>query len=364
MKKIIILSVIFMMLAGSAFAQLGGVLEGFVLDQRSARDGYSSQGDSGNTLRMTIAGANDDGTFSGFLRLDNGGVYMAYVWWRPIPQVGLFVGRQNDGIFETANIVAHNFSSGSYNAVTIENYNYHSNSWGGSWKPGNIGYAVEIKPVDGLAMRLAVQHAGDDDVNLKDRYKDNIYAQLVYSDSDIGQAAVTYGAANNGESGVGHIGVSYFNNSLIENVAFELGFGYNIELELPQFGFGFQYMGDGWFFKTRGQAMITDDNDLRPLKYTMDFLHGYDAGIFEFRVLVRTQFYEASRNPELTRFAFALNPYIIKRISGGRFSAGIQFRSRGFAAGDAGSSNSTTGVMTPAEAVNKIRAVASYQIVF
>jgi hypothetical protein len=356
MKKIIILSVAFMMLAGTVFAQLGGVNEGFI---RHSRSGYGNQltGDgssAGNTLRLTIAGGNEDGTYTGFLRFDNAACYMAYVWWRPIPQVGIFLGRQNDGIFETANIVAHNFSSGSYNAVTIEDYNYHSNSWGAAWKPGSIGYAIELKPVDGLTARIATSHAGADDMGIKDRYKNNIYTQVVYSGGDIGQVALTYTSARDGGSD-DHLGFSYYNNSLVENLGFEVGFSYNgldgkgayglkksdgsIDVKVAMAGFGIVYWGEGWAFKTRGQGIFTD---LQALRFTLDFLHTYDLEIFEFRLFFRTQFYDKWQNNAEKTLAFCFNPYVIKRLGPGRVSAGVRFLSKGF------NNSANSGVVTNA----------------
>jgi hypothetical protein len=346
MKKIIILSVAFVMLTGAAFAQpsVGAIVEGFVFLAREAnlsQTSGTSQGQAANTIRFQASGANEDGTFTGYFRANGGdsltpSVDQAFIWWRPIAQVGIFIGRQNDGIFETANIVAHNFSGGGYNGTTFEYYDYHGSAWGGAWKPGATGYALQIKPFDGLTLNVGVNHDGT--VNLKDRYKDYSYGQIVFNNDSVGQIAFTYTTQRDfGGDTDDHIGFSFFNNSFIQDVAFEVGFGYNIELKIPAFGFGIAYMGDGWFFKTRGKAYfktIIAEGAARP-RFEMDFLHSYNVGdLFEMRMLVRLQFFErkdftGDQLADNKAFAFAFNPYMIKRLPGGRINAGFIYLSRG-----------------------------------
>ncbi|MDR2718216.1 MAG: hypothetical protein LBB89_09155, partial [Treponema sp.] len=110
MKKLIAISVVFALVAGAAFAADVGVEAIGKVDLANGSTLKDAAGDSpkpgtdySSRLRVQASGENDDGTFGGWFRYQSGidgdgdQSAFAYAWWKPIEQVKLTIGTNNDG---------------------------------------------------------------------------------------------------------------------------------------------------------------------------------------------------------------------------------------------------------------------------
>jgi len=106
MKKLIAISVVFALVVGAVFAvDLGGEVIGTVYilqgdsTEKGDDDAKVSSGAEMNRIRLQGEGANDDGTFGGWIRAEEGG-FWGHAWWKPIDQLKLWIGSNGgDGFF-------------------------------------------------------------------------------------------------------------------------------------------------------------------------------------------------------------------------------------------------------------------------
>jgi hypothetical protein len=163
MKKLIVLSVIFALVAGGVFAvDVSGtvigninVLEGSTGKTAEDEDGKPVTPDvssSANLSRVRLegSGANDEGTFGVWVRVDGfdttftvgelsgknweGAPYRAYkahgyAWWKPIDQFKLLIGGNPDGFFGKEGVTAWMF----YQTVSDTGVVLPGNAWGGGY---------------------------------------------------------------------------------------------------------------------------------------------------------------------------------------------------------------------------------------
>jgi len=165
MKKLIAISVVFALIAGAAFADTSvsgtiSVRTKLISDTLNDVENTAVTPGEVETAYVQLSGQNDDGTFGGLIRLrGNDGIgkfHRAFAWWKPIPQLQIFLGQDLDGKF------------GPYNAWTFfqgqEGY-AHDHDWD-AWRaafPGNwdsFGLAFSIYPIQGLEVDIVVPMGG------------------------------------------------------------------------------------------------------------------------------------------------------------------------------------------------------------
>jgi len=106
MKKLIAISVVFALVVGAVFAvDLGGEVIGTVYllkgnnEEKGDDDPKVFSGGTMNRIRLQGEGANDDGTFGGWIRAEAGG-FWGNAWWKPIDQFKIWIGGNGgDGFF-------------------------------------------------------------------------------------------------------------------------------------------------------------------------------------------------------------------------------------------------------------------------
>ena len=258
MKKVLASLVIFALVAGTAFAQISGVIAGGI--------GFEGQTDSSSAnttaqygrVRLAGSGETEDETFGGYIRLDRGAwwgdgdVDTAYHgagwgWWKPNDMFRLTVGQEYDGVIATDDLARYSFyeEAGDLVSVVIENWDY-SRSFYGGW--ADFGAIFTLTPMEGLVIHAALPfEPGADAQNAFKR----IVGQINYEMDGLGKFALTiegglgknpafFGTGSNDQidassfaaldgAGDGTRIFAYFGLSSIENLFLEFGIGYTFE---------------------------------------------------------------------------------------------------------------------------------------
>jgi hypothetical protein len=243
MKKLIAISVVFALVAGTAFAvDLGGevIATVNVLEGNNVKDSDVNSSASMNRVRLQGEGANDDGTFGGWIRVD--GVHWSgdpqfdgYAWWKPIDQLKLWIGgNAGDGFFgKEGNTGWMFYQRASDPGVTIGGANvwggpengsglvFRNAFYGGGIDGGNAFYAT-ISPADIVDINLELPFFKGGEVG--DVIGDLI-AQVSFN-LDFGNIALTYaGDSSDDTNGNAYV---YFNLGAVENLSLDVGIGLTI----------------------------------------------------------------------------------------------------------------------------------------
>jgi hypothetical protein len=235
MKKLIAISVVLALATFSAFADVGGHIIGTV---NVFQDGVDSVEGSGgmNRLRLEGSGANEDGTFGAWLRMEEGG-FQGLAWWKPIQQFKLIIGGNSDGIYGKEGVTGWGFQQMVSDTGVVYNGDY---VWGWGSNPGFIvtrqafyngfdgqGLLLEIKPMDMIGINIVLPYMAGGE--LKEIFK-AVHAQVDLA-LDFGNIAFTYRGGSSGgfigDTGAGTI-FGYFGLSAIDNVGLDIGFRFTI----------------------------------------------------------------------------------------------------------------------------------------
>ena len=152
--------------AATAFAQasVAGTVQtrfNMFYGNLSDDDADLTMGGMVNTAWFQLSGTNADGTLGGLWRLRNQDIvrenpwfHRAFVWWRPVEQVRIWLGIDDDGMFDTDHFVGWGFHQGE----NADMFNHHWDFWRRIF-PGNFasfGLALSFTNfgVDGLAVNF------------------------------------------------------------------------------------------------------------------------------------------------------------------------------------------------------------------
>lgn len=280
MKKLIVLSVVFVLLASAVFAaDVSGEVQGLVVPVagNTEKDSKITAGGEMKRIRIEASGKNDEGTFGGWVRLDPikvvgidfdadgfdaaskadpnaepfsfinpklDGLY-GHVWWQPIDEFKLTIGGNPDGWFGADGVTRWGFYQTAGDVgVASESWAFGASffgGWGGGFESGAL---LTITPSEALAVNIAIPFISNNGgAEAKDVY---LYtnAQVAYTIADVGKFALTY-VGNRGElkikedyltdptvedpfSASGSTIYAYFNLSKIENLGIDIGVGYTL----------------------------------------------------------------------------------------------------------------------------------------
>jgi len=167
MKKIIAISVMFALIAGAVFADtsIGGAVETrFSLASQMGDDGDDpTMGGYVAAAQFTFSGSNADGTLGGQWRYRNTNegkddiidfFDQAFVWWKPVEQVKIFLGIDQDGLFDTCDFVGWAFHAGDNDYLFNHNWDFWRQIFPGNWD--GFGLAFSFYPMPGLDINLAL----------------------------------------------------------------------------------------------------------------------------------------------------------------------------------------------------------------
>jgi hypothetical protein len=385
MKKLIAISVMCALVTGAAFADttFGGQIfvKGELLNGSNEKDTFPGTGaiglDAYNTLvKMTFG----DTTAGGWLGIHNGNGawYHGFAWWRPIPQLKLQIGRNQDGDFGTAQISGWGFTGEAKNLVAMPEYQNsfiagqgrdHSRTTG--WYPGISGWALEasLYPAEGLSINLAVpigDQASAGFTFLK------FEAQVQYRLTDIGTVSLSFQSntgylEGNADEWQGAAGVTdpsqspkvfaSFYLTAIDGMGVDLGVAYKFPFNNEatktvtnhpfEIGLGFRYGQGDFGFKLRagvtlGESTVVDGGDPvdEPTRISVSILPTYKIGAntFYFNAGIGMQSLEGGKDQNAGIFAstgedtvvsWFVNPYVLLPAGSMRFLVGFKLFSDG-----------------------------------
>jgi opacity protein-like surface antigen len=285
MKKLIVLSVIFALVAVGVFAAdvsvevhgSANLISGSTGNTANSYDEYGQQkvDKDGNLefttpdarasfgigrVRIGVSGGTEDGTLGGWGRLDFSGSASGagFVWWKPVDMFKLQIGQNPDGEFGLDGIARWGFYQLAGEVVVSPN-----NAWGGSYTGlganfgdaffggyGGAGLILNITPAEALAINIGIPLDG-----LAEEAYQKFTAQVAYDIEGVGKAGLTFA------SNLGFVGgklplygydeedekvqlvrpaakpsfnpsqlYAYFNLSSVENLGIDLGIGYKLPL--------------------------------------------------------------------------------------------------------------------------------------
>ena len=330
LKRLIAISVVFALVAGTAFAvDLGGAVIGTVnfLEGSSAKDAnensYPVEASAGmQRVRVEGSGENDDGTFGGWLRID--GVHWSgnpqfegFAWWKPIDMLKLGIGGNSDGMYAKEGVTAWMFYQTASDTGVVDP----ANAWGGGYGPVEFRQAfyggfdkqalhLTVSPADIVDINIAVPFFIGGDADYDPDTNPGGSASYIFQRThaqvdlklDFGNIALTYVGNGNkyADDNPGKI-FAYFGLTSIENLGIDVGLGFPLPLVDKEFagvdgkehkatkvtpiaaGLGVKFTADSFGIKARvvasfaGSSKVDYDGDAgkpdpEPLLLTADIL--------------------------------------------------------------------------------------------
>jgi len=364
MKKLLAIAVIFALVTGVAFAEAN---IGFTLDTRFDIRGTTASGNL-PTMGGSIADAylqgsatNDDGTMGGLVRIranphimfnttntvdgttaphnhttsGESQFHRAFIWWQPIDQLRIFLGKEKDGMFGSCQLSSWPYHRGAEGYLNFHDWGLWRGIFLGNWD--TFGLAVSIFPVDGLTFNVVFATGNDAWPNDNDGRRaiaEQIigYLQLTASFDipDIGTVYAQWiGPGQNMETANnnGQFGFSFLFN-MIDGLQVQAGMSTRLMkdgADMPMnFGLSAHYAADGWGVKTRNAFIIAPGviNTNRIHINVMPWVDLDALSIFcDVGFIVNL--------PEVgdSWVAWHFNPYVRVPIPGGRFQAGLKLNS-------------------------------------
>ena len=396
MKKLIAISMMIALVAGAAFAQAN---IGFTLDTRLDVNGTSHGSIDwttdptapayGTAPKPTIGGGiadgylvasaeNDDGTLGGLLRIQansavNGGgtnpigFHRAFIWWKPIDQLKIFLGKEKDGLYSTGGALTDwAFHQGAEGYLNFHDWGYWRTVFPGNWD--TFGLAFEIYPIEGLNINLVIPTGTSDWPNDQDGRRlvleDVIYhlrLQANYNIAGIGTIYFSYiGAGKPAEGAVnysnGNIGASFLLDGPVEGLKVQAGFATDLNAgnrKSPLYiGLAAHYASGDFGVKFRSafeighmQSGVGDPDSSGRVTYSVQSHAGaggvaeglafqfnvmpwYNLGFLEARLDIGLRMTMPSAAGATGQMAWHINPYARVPIPGGRFQFGFKVDGR------------------------------------
>lgn len=172
MKKLVAIAVVLVLVTGAAFAQISGTVQTRLrlmdIEDVQADELQAKMYGRIETASITMTGSNEGGTAGGQLRLRAENMtdayqtkftfHKAYVWWRPIPQLRIFLGMDPDGLFENAVLAGWQFHQGGEEYMVFQPWDFWRTIFPGNWD--TFGLAFSVYPVQGVQLNLVLPTGG------------------------------------------------------------------------------------------------------------------------------------------------------------------------------------------------------------
>jgi len=184
------------LITGAVFAQTsvsGGVETRFTVLQGTSDDELKDLRTQAtvNAAHVQLTGRNEAGTIGALARVRQAdtGYHRAFIWWRPVPELRIFLGRDDDGMFSTGNALTDwQFHQGGEGYVSIHNWALWRAVFPGNWdKPG---LAFSYYGVEGLELNLVIP--AESSSTIEAMYPAGLHLMGSYRIPDIGTVLFSY----------------------------------------------------------------------------------------------------------------------------------------------------------------------------
>jgi len=366
MKKLIAISVMIALIAGAVFAETSvagavearlNIYEGELGDHGDAYEGgFPKPTTSGSfgTAWIALSGTNDDGTLGGMFRLrgqdiaatNNGSEefrwHRVFVWWKPVPQLRIFLGQDADGMFETGQLTSWAFHQGSESFLVVHHWDYWREIFPGNWD--TFGAALSFYLVPGLDLNIVIptgQPSGwprhqDSAVTrtskLETIYPGSLQLTTGYNIEDVGKVAFAWiGSGQNFLDSdtltkFGKIALSFYSGSLVDGLQFQVGGSTDLlkgadDPAPVQVGAAVHFNAGDFGIKFRVGSDIKLD-EAGGLFLTGNIMPTYSTEIGKLCLDIGVSVNKATSDAE-QELGYWVNPYLKKGLSGGYFQVGF-----------------------------------------
>ena len=172
MKKLIAVLAVSAIVTTVAFAQVAvsGTVEtrlNLLHPNLGDEDTDMTIGGTMGAAQIQLAGTNADGTLGGLFRLRNTDIVRAdpwfhrvFVWWRPIQPMRIWLGIDQDGMFDTAHFAGWGFHQGDNDYMFNHHWDFWRRIFPGNWDSFGLALSFTNFGVDGLALNLILPTGG------------------------------------------------------------------------------------------------------------------------------------------------------------------------------------------------------------
>jgi hypothetical protein len=369
MKKLIAIAVVFALATSFVFAEsaLSGTISTraylfqAVIDDDDGTTAGTTKGEV-ETAYVQFSGTNDEGTFGGLIRLrgnDGGGKFhRAFAWWKPIPQLRVFLGQDLDGMFGPYN--AWSFFQGQENYANVHDWNAWRAPFPGNWD--SFGLAFSLYPVDGLEVNLVVPFGGIaatggqswegnyTNINFYDIFGGSLELAASFAIPQIGKAFFTLIGPNGNNPATVQAGnrVSIFDPDIdvdnygtlgvgflltaVEGLDVQLGFATVLPGKVEDYpswlGLIANYTGGDWGVRFRSRLVLSGAGDSKTYvkdgsELGFDVQPWYNFGAFAAYLSIGMVSTKGSSGDPVNQFI--LNPYIRASFGPGSIRLGVIF---------------------------------------
>jgi hypothetical protein len=388
MKKLIAIAVVFALIAGTAFAQtsISGTvdLRMDLLNGNFDENNVPTIGGPGVADGyVQLSGTNGEANFGGLVRIkanpmvsddgrgdggkNHGLFHRAFAWWKPIPQLRIFLGQDKDGMFSTGGTLTDwAFHQGGENYLNRHDWDYWRAIFPGNWDSFGLAFTlnVEALEVNLVIPTGAVNSWPLDNWSTKitwEAFFPSLRLQVNYSIPGFGRIYFSWiGPAQNNNVPFEDIGDGQsFGNiaaslliTAVEGLPIQVGFatdivnGENTTNRPLHVGLAAHYTGGDWGVKFRfgSQWGGMGANSFWGATYQYQPVNGNNAcvkgnamtfnvmpwfNLSVMRVFVDLGAYITMPDQGDGIFGFWVNPYIRKSFGSGALNAGIRIENNG-----------------------------------
>jgi hypothetical protein len=416
MKKLIAIAVVFALIAGTAFADtaISGtvetrftLIEGNNLDQHDTVKNNTNSVNSPNnggsafsprtfgsigTAYLQFSGSNENGTVGALWRFRNTDVvranawwHRAFIWWRPIPQMRIFLGIDQDGMYSTGDALTDwQFHQGVEDYIAVHDWGFWRGVFPGHWD--SFGLSLSFYPAEGLNINLTIptgntgwEQAPDASVK-NSMFADHLYLaglklQASYKFPDIGQLFVAYdgpgvvpnagyywdgGEAQKKGGDFGLLGASFLVEALrAQGLRFQLGiatkfvgedldtpFKVGLGLHFAQADWGVKLRAAGIFEKVQRADTITvagvsvKVDEVNEVYFTANIMPWYKLSFMtiycDLGLAIKTNDIDEGKRADAAKndgLGFWINPYVKVPLGGAALEGGLIFRTSNIGTG-------------------------------
>jgi hypothetical protein len=371
MKKLIAISVMIALIAGAVFAEtsVSGNVEARLNLFRATFGSYEMELSDGSTFdpydgsypkpligggaiaasAIKLAGSADDGTMGGALRVryhyisaESFRWSQAFIWWRPIPQMRLWLGVDDDGMFGTGQLTDWAFHQGSESYLTVHNWDWWREIFPGNWD--TFGAALSFYLVPGLDLNLVIptgQPGGwprhKDSHNARSitfqELPGNLQLTTAYGIPDVGKFYLAWIGSGQDyldePTTFGRIGFSFFSNALVDGLQFQVGGSTVISKaaddggadEPVWVGLAIHFASGNFGLKFRVGSKI-QTSEAGGLYLTGNIMPNFNLGIGRVCLDIGFAMNQADSDAD-SDVGFWINPYLKKGLGAGYFQIGV-----------------------------------------